>query len=272
MFPVLDTASLSMGEKNALFTTLDEEAKKIFQAFDDFRINFEYLIEQIPLLKFKKAATSITGYYSLKTNIPMLHDRKVEIRKAESHEEVMDIINEYITWFDCRLLKSIMDSKILDSHLNLSARSNFDKELKLYEEKRQLFCKRRIFECPALSIQSNKASKSLKIFCLLTDEGNKTSMNDIEIFLGKLILVLNIQPHNLILHTISKGCIELVLLLPSCVHKMIFPLNEKQLKEFAMLGVTDICTDNSYESISSLISGIQDHPIDPGVSEVDSGK
>ena len=90
------------------------------------------------------------------------------------------------------------------------------------------------------------------LFCLIVSDDKIKDFKHLDVFEVDLCLKLEIEHFNLVLCSIGEGCIELVYLLPSCVHELLFPLNTKQLQGLAMIGVTEISMGTSYESIYTL--------------------
>ena len=203
------------------------------------------------LMPFKSAMKRITGFRSYKLNICMLEDRTDEIDSAKDKNELVKIIKEYITWFNCDLLKEIVFECVQIEKLEHEDYRTFCHWLKQYEDARMLYCRRGIFECPN-SLFSKNESKGTKLFCLIVSDNKINNFEHLDIFEGGLCLELGIKRCNLIMCSIGKGCIELVYLLPSCVHELLFPLNAKQLQGLAMIGVTEISIGASYESINTL--------------------
>ncbi|KAL5469233.1 hypothetical protein EMCRGX_G030458 [Ephydatia muelleri] len=254
LFPYLDTTALTEGEVKTLRYALDQEGKSMSKAFDHILKKFASMMKtKVDLKSFITVLKSITGFEGFKQGICTLHDQKEEIESAETHDKLVTIIESYISWFNCVLLKRIVDDCVEDKILEKEDYDTFCEWFQQYEDVRKSYCKRGIFECPANLFSKNKSQlQSCKLFCLIVNDGNIKNFENLEEFEGRVCKELGIGRCNLVLCSIGKGCIELVYLLPSCVHEALFPLNIKQLELFTMIGVAEICTGTSYESISTL--------------------
>lgn len=254
LFPYLDTAALTEGEVKILRYALDQEGKSMSKAFDHILKKFASMMKRkVDLKSFITVLKSITGFEGFKQGICTLHDKKEEIESAETHDKLVTIIENYISWFNCVLLKRIVDDCVEDKILENNDYDTFCEWFQQYEDVRKSYCKRGIFECPANLFSKNKSQlQSCKLFCLIVNDGKIKNFENLEEFEGRLCKEFGIGRCNLVLCSIGKGCIELVYLLPSCVHEALFPLNKKQLELLTMIGVTEICTGTSYESISTL--------------------
>ena len=241
--------------------TLEEQGEKMSREFDKIRHNFVSMMEEkVHLLSFQRVMTRITGFDSFKRNICTLHDRKEEIRSATHHYNLVDIIEDYITWFNCTLLKEIVYECVQIKELEKEDYDTFCKRFKQYEEARKSYCKRGIFECPSSLFLKNKkqlkpCTPSMRLFCLIVNDDKIKTIEHLDLFEGCLCSQLGVKRINFILYSIGKGCIELIYLLPSCVHEALFPLNKKQVQRLSMIGVTAICIGTSYESINTNNSG-----------------
>ena len=226
--------------------------------FDDFRREFKSIItDKVGLRSLKTAMTGITSSKCFKRSIPALHDRKKEIRNAKNYNVLFDIIEDYITWFNCTLLNEIARQCFHLKSLKKEDYDTFCKHLKQYEEARTSYCKNGIFECPSSLFSKNKSQmqpsmSNRNLFCLIVSDDKIKDFKHLDVFERHLCLELEIEHFNLVLCSIGEGCIELVYLLPSCVHELLFPLNTKQLQGLAMIGVTEISMGTSYESINTL--------------------
>ena len=264
-FPYLDTAALSEQERKKLFYSLQEKEKEMMSRLARLRFSFiKWTEENLTLDKFKFVTNTIIG--TVNSNATSVRNC---INAAESHNQLTEVIWNYITWFNCSLLKEIVDHSC--EQLKRSKVHMFSKFFYLYEKECMKYCKRNIFECPNILTSELRAVPIISnIFCLIVNDSKKSnykmSMEDIKLLLGKLIELFKIQNYDLILRSIGpgEGCLELVFLLPPNVHEKIFPLNKKQLEGLAKLRVMDVSTGDSYQSIDTLLQDIHGHLSDPG--------
>ena len=260
-FPFLEIEALTEREVKKARYTLEEQGKKMSREFDKIRNYFISMMEEkVHLLSLRTAMTRITGFDGSIQNICTLHDRKKEIRSAKEHNELVDIIEDYITWFNCTLLREIVYECVQIKELEKEDYDTFCNCFKQYEEARKSYCRRGIFECPFSLFSKNKkqlkpCTPSMRLFCLIVNDDKIKTIEHLDLFEGCLCLELGVKRINFILYSIGKGCIELVYLLPSCVHEALFPLNKKQLQGLSMIGVTAISIGESYESINTNNSG-----------------
>ena len=253
-FPFLDIEALAEGEVKRLKNRLVQEGDEMTMQFDDFRREFASIIKKVDLVSLKTAMTGITSSKCFKRSIRAMHDRKKEIRNAKNYVDLLDIIENYVTWFNCTLLDTIALQCVKLKSLKTKDYGTFCKHLKQYEEARMSYCKRGIFECPFSLFSKNKSQmQNTRLFCLLVDDDKIQDFEHLDVFEGNLASIIEIERFNLVICSIGKGCIELVYLLPSCVHELLFPLNTKQLQGLAMIGVTEISIGTSYESINTLL-------------------
>ena len=71
---------------------------------------------------------------------------------------------------------------------------------------------------------------------------NMVSAEKIALFTAELMKPFEIQEYVMNLHTVGKGCMELVYSLPQCITNELFPLNEDRCNNLAMLGVMEVIT------------------------------
>lgn len=193
-FPYLDVTALTEGERKSLLYLLETEKNEMIHELVRLRFCFVNWIEKnVPLNKLQSITNTILGTAGSKTTC--ISDT------AESHEKYTDMIWKYITWFDCSLLKNIVDHSCEQLKLSNSVFCDFHNTFQKYEEKRVKYCAKNIFECPnLLTSEQNAESMPGTILCLKVDDGKQSlrSMTNIECFLGKLIVLFEIK--NMILY------------------------------------------------------------------------
>ena len=238
-------------------------SKKYDNITKEFRLMME---KKVQLSSFKTALESISGFDSFKSDFCALQCQTKKIRSAKTHSKLVDIIKNYTTWFDCTLLKRIVEECVEKEDYD-----SFCICFKIYEEERRSYCRRGIFECPSYLFSKNKLQPNTRLFCLLVSDDKIQNFEQLDLFEGRLCSHFGISRFNLMLCSIGKGCIELIYLLPSCVHEALFPLNKEQLDGLATIGVTAICIGTSYESINTL-QKIEDGTLNLKTSNKNNGE
>ena len=265
-FPYLDTAALNELERKSLLNNLKIDKKKIIDELISLRFIFvQWIEDNVPLDELKYIISTIVGTATT-TSVSGI------MKATGSHKDLTEVIWNYVTWFDCSLLKDIVDRSC--ERLKMSKENMFSKQFQLYEDKRAEYCKRKIFECPnLLTSEQNVGSIPFDCFYLVVGDGEKcmSSMTDIECFVEQLRDIFNIKNHNLILRSIAEGSLELMFLISPCVREKIFPLSKRHLERLAKLGVTDMSTGDKYESINTLLKEVQDFPSDADVCKDNKG-
>ena len=174
-----------------------------------------------------------------RTNSPLLQDHLEAIREQESIDDAFYILHSYGSFFDCYVLKHIVNSLGTES----------DKaRLKQYEEDLHNYCKRNIFECPHFSnSDSSKSHMVLKVDEVVT---RMYTLNALRDFRTKLAEILGLEGHALLLHTVEEGCLKITFQVPRFVVGAIVSLTTEQKTELRNLGVNKVtCGQYSFSLI-----------------------
>ena len=163
------------------------------------------------------------------TSYSLLEDRLDDIRKEESNDEAFYILRSYGSFFDCYILKHIVN--------NLGT-GNDKANLEQYEKALYDYCKRNIFECPHFSNSDpNKRQLVLKVDEIVT---TSFTLNTLSTFQANLAEVLGLEEHTLLLHSVEAGCLKITFQVPCFVVDAIFSLSAVQELELRNLGVIKI--------------------------------
>ena len=73
-------------------------------------IQFDTWMERnVSIKEYRKVLKNIRGVVSGRKEVPMLKDRWKEIKTAD-HLECSAILSDYYTWFNCDILKAVMET------------------------------------------------------------------------------------------------------------------------------------------------------------------
>ena len=145
-------------------------------------------------------------------NCPLLQDRLDEIRDKECIDDVFYILHSYGSFFDCYILKHIIDSLGTEDDRT---------ELKKYEENLHNYCEKNVFECPHFSISDS--SKSQLVLKVAEVVKRSYTLNALRAFRTKIAKILGVESHTLLLHTVEEGCLRITFQIPHFVGVPSFP-------------------------------------------------
>lgn len=169
---------------------------------------------------------------------PLLADNLDKIREAEDVDEVFFILHSYGSFFDCHVIRHIVNSKLCTDEDR--------KELKKYEDELTSYCQRTIFECPHIeSLDPKFHSFVMKVDDIVLDS---LEMKAIDAFRVDLAKALGLEPHTLHLCSVEKGCVQLTFQIPPCVVDLVSPLSTEQQFALKKLGVLTLnCGDYVFD-------------------------
>lgn len=237
----MDTREMSNAEIALLISRLTDEAKDMFDKFDEFFDTYStWIKENVTLSLYKSVLQNITGAEALSENDTcLLEDRRKEIREANDFESLADIIHQYVNWFNYSLLGRII-ARICGKIAKNS--DDFSKEVENYESKLQQFCKRRIYECPMSTQLPHDPYLCVKVE--IPDNHLKfLKAKHIMKFQADLGKALDLPLYTLKLCSVAEGCVEILFSIPTSIHNTLFPLHDVVLNKLIPLGVIKICTD-----------------------------
>ena len=196
---------------------------------------------------FKDIMIGIRGTKGVK----MFQKHKEDIHKAQHHSDLLEIIYNYMSWYNYELLKHVMELCTNEISIDRSPAetdrnmAKFTEIFSEYESKLVEYYRRRVFECPQLSGVRVNEEEYLKYFVLKVDKDFKhLTLGELHDHIQpNLQIILEIYPHALHLRSVNEGCTELVYIIPRCLHEAVFPLSKEQWQELLALGVTNVWTD-----------------------------
>ena len=244
-FPFINTKEMSDSERDILKFRLCTESDEILNKFDHFCIEINTWLEQkVSLKMYKKILKNIRAFSEAlngqDSSSNLLMSRSVEISEVQEHQTLHNIVNDYVNWFNYKLLKEIVDRACQRLKID---RKDCGLNLTSYETELHSFCKRCIYECPIPENDLNKHSKYLCVKVQMPEEYIKIKGTKIEEFQGGLSIALGLTSYTLKLWLVADGCVEVLFSIPTSVHTVLFPLSSEALSKLVPLGVIKICTE-----------------------------
>ena len=234
--------TLTKHENDILQLKVKADADPITTKYRHVVLKFRtWMKDNVSIEDYRIILSNIPG--TIRKDVPMLKDRWKEI-KAADHSDCSVILSDYYTWFNCSILKQVLEDAKIITHIHVDP-TDILSALQSYTEEVHKYCTRSIFECPPLS---NLSSTKGTTYFILKLEGPKVldyktiAAEEVKSFEATLMISLNIPEYALKLCTVAEGCVELVYSVPLCIYSVLFPLNEEQWKHLITLGVTEITT------------------------------
>ena len=167
---------------------------------------------------------------------PLLADNLDNIRDAEEVDDVFYILRSYGSFFDCHVIKHIVNS-------NLCTDGDRD-ELAKYEKELDTYCQRSVFECPHIE----NPDPNFQSFVMKVDDVvlKSSEMKAIDAFRVKLAEACGLEGHTLRLCSVEMGCLQLTFQIPPFVADSLFPLTDElkiALRDLGILNLT--CSEHS---------------------------
>ena len=243
-FPFINTKEMSDSVRNMLKFRLRTESDEILNEFDLFCIEINKWLEQkVSLKMYKEILQNIRAFEALNAqdgSTNLLISRSVEISAAQEFQTLHNIVNDYVNWFNYKLLEVIVDRACRELKIDIN---DCGLNLTSYKTELHSFCKRCIYECPVPKDDINKHSKFLCVKVQMPEEFIKIKADNIEEFQGELSIALGLTSYTLKLWLVADGCVEVLFSIPTSVHTVLFPLSSDALSKLVPLGVMKICTD-----------------------------
>ena len=249
VFPYLNMTGMTEQQKHSLQRKLWKDTKDIMTKFShvwndtikSLKDNPDVTVETLLLL-----VSTFHAYKPVYTQKPLLRDELKEIGKCTTIDGVFSILMKYCSFFNYGIIKNIVArfGKPADK-----------RRLEKYTEHFELFCKRRIAECPPNVYghpsegRSNLVLKTEDSWDPRGETRGETRGSTIQQVLDleiSVIEVLGFEPETFHLCRIDDGCIELLFQVPSFVEEDIFPLSVEQERALTSVGVARL-TCGSYK-------------------------
>ena len=241
-FRCLNLKSLTKAEKEQLHQKLYTESEDMMYKFQDL---FSLTTDSLKLrgIQAKELARHLQCLGHVKPTVkdsgePVLGRQVSEMKKMESVDDAMSIVNNYCSFFNYRMLEHIINKLGTER----------DKEnLAEYKEAFAKYGERHVFECPSEVGKMNTEGHA-NMFVTLDDLFDNCNVNHLQSFVGNLQKALGLSSDaGLILYRIESGSLKLIFQLSHSLLQAIFPLSEKKEAELAALGVVELsCGDYQF--------------------------
>ena len=240
--PYLDTERMSRFEKDIFKGRLLNESSDIRRSFDDLVDLTADALEDVKPKRLARFLRNIDEEPQVrKVTVPTFgYDE--QFKKAESVEEIVDIIRPHYSFFNFKVIELIIKSHLIPPEDPKGVR----KQLQRYEAKFNEYCKRRVYECPPVYNERNKMSAI--VFCKWdTDINEKFTVEGIQVFKAKLVKALEITTLAFDLVSVDIGCVQVLWQIPKHLCQHVFPLRIEQERELQKMGLLEFfCWDYKY--------------------------
>ena len=151
--------------------------------------------------------------------------------------DVFEMIRDYYSWVNYRLLENIIDT-FLDTNKLIR------NKLKKYEDQYKKYCKERVCK-----IKKNLfmrlfmrlfSSRGTDIVFKIDEKWDEIRMERIETIRDRINMVLNLKSYTLSLKTVRNGCVEVTFEIPEHVADVVLPLTEDQVQILKQHSITII--------------------------------
>lgn len=231
-YPYLELSKLSDDEKKDLVQKLSQDTENILESFADLMTDTSRSLKKrnVGVRDLVSVSLNIGAYKSDKVQIPLLADDEQQLLKADSIDDVFIIIRRHISFFNYEIL----------SYIIRKLGSSTDQEnLKLYYEKFQTFCKRKVFEVsPTVFASSAGDDNKAKLFVILVTEDIVEKLYDIKASQRRIASLIGVKSSTLRLHRIDKASIILVFSIPLFVAQQLFPIDISTHEQLLSEGFT----------------------------------
>ena len=233
-FPYLAAKYLDDDDRDMLCGHLQIQFSEISMNYAVFRSSVRESLTQRKVTPATLTATlmDLPAYSSHTNKVALLEDRFIEMKKADSLDDVFYILKDYDSVFNHDIIGYIVKK----------LGTNEDKQnLKKYEEDFAEYCKRNIFECPMPS-RSKKPSKFANLVLKVESE-IKYTLKAIQMFRAQVAKILHITKHTLKLANVQDGCFQVTFQFPRFLKTHMFPLRCDQKKDLRDLNVVSLECD-----------------------------
>ncbi len=151
--------------------------------------------------------------------------------------DVFEMIRDYYSWVNYRLLENIIDT-FLDTNKLIR------NKLKKYEDQYKKYCKERVCKIKKnlfMRLFSRLfSSRGTDIVFKIDEKWDEIRMERIETIRDRINMVLNLKSHTLSLKTVRNGCVEVTFEIPEHVADVVLPLTEDQVQILKQHSITII--------------------------------
>ena len=247
-FPCLSLKQLSEEDKERLRQRLYAESEDMMYKFQDLFTSTTNSLSsrKVPV---RELAHNLGCLGHLKPTFknsrePPLSENLRELKRTETIDDAMSVINMYCSFFNYRILEHIINKLGAEQdRVNLAR----------YKEDFARYGERHIFECPAVVGEMSEEGQA-NMFVTLDDSFDNCNVNHLYAFVSNLEKVLRMDNVSLRLCRIAPGSLKLIFQLPLSVQREIFPLSCDQESALAELGVVHLsCGDYQFNRQEKMV-------------------
>ena len=241
LFPYLNTKSLTEDERRTLCGRLTNEYKRITGSYATLNQGIRNSLQMRCVTPSQLASVLMDlSAFPLKikdSSKPLLEDCLDKVEAAKSIHEVFKILRPYGSFFDCHIVKHIVNSELCTDE---------DRgKLHKYISELENYCQRNVFECPHFASSDAKFPKlMIKVDDLVS---TNFTMKALDAFSADVAEILELSRHTLRVCSVDEGCIQLTYQIAQSVVDKIFPLTPKQEKALKSLGLSSLTCDQMWE-------------------------
>ena len=219
-FPHLDTSNLTEEEKQDLEDRLLEDTKSMICSYSCLVTSTNQSLQKQAVNPKDLAITILSlGLFQTSENQqPVLSNVGEKIRSASSIQDI---------FLDLMCFWSFFNYELLEHIIQVYGTTEDKEELRMYLNDLEKFCQRRIFEVPS-HVYGNESNKGnwAKFIVKLDDEIQK--LQDLRHVRRKIAKILGLQSATLYLCDLTRGCVEVVFMIPQLLAQEVFPLCDDQ--------------------------------------------
>ena len=238
-FPYLKVSGLSPEQQDGLRIRLCVESEDIVHKF--WRLHsrvYESLRKQnVPVGRLVAHLLSLRAFDPVykDSQKPTLQSFIKELRSAESIEDVLFIIRDYLSFFNYHVIEHIVDGLGTDQDRV---------ELQNYEREFDEYSKRRVYECPP-EYGSKSDAEHVDLVVKVDSVFEEFTVKELKKFQYRLGRIFCVSPQSVLrLCQVEEGCLQLIFQVPSFVQQEIFPLSSEQESALAAEGVIRLTCGN----------------------------
>ena len=231
-FPYLQESGLTPEQQEGLSIRLCVESEDIVRKFGRLHSRvYESLCERnVPVDKLVTHLLSLGALDPVykDSQKPALHYFSQELRSAQSIEDVLYIISDYISFFNYHVIEHIVEG--LGTDQDRAELQNYEKEFDEYS-------KRRVYECPPVYGPKSDA-EHVNLVVKVDSVFEEFTVKALKKFEYRLSRIFCVSSQSVLrLCRVEAGCVQLIFQIPSFVQQEILPLSSEQESALAAEGV-----------------------------------
>ena len=241
-FPYLKETGLTPKQEEELKIRLCVESEDIVRKFGRLHSGvYESLCKRnVPVDKLVTHLLSLGTFDPVykASQKPALHNFSQELRSAQSIEDVLYIIRDYISFFNYQVIEHIVEGLGTDQDRA---------ELQNYKRDFGEYSKRRVYECPP-EYGPKSDAEHVDLVVKLDSVFEEFTIKELMKFQYRLGRKFCVSSQSVLrLCRVEGGCVQLIFQVPSFVQQEIFPLSSEQESALAAEGVIRLtCGDYQF--------------------------